>query len=294
MNTRIYWLLGAALLAAAFAAWRVFVYVPAPVLGQYARQAGGPPAEGTPSARDDYALADDEIIRHIPTPDPEVRRRLLEQLGLAPRPDVVSVTVVWDGAPHFRSTQVGTGIVARRLLHVLIRSLEVPFHRLEGIDVARQIGLSGDWVIRADANLNECMSYVEKVVQRSGHPGFRIARSLQKCRAHEMHGVARAPAQPIEIFRPHADVSPARVRTGTLAEFGQVLSAAIRRPVSIQAQPQDLRLTWRDNSHAYLDLGPPINDEMVSSLLNEVSAALGVTFTDSEVETTVWRLELGR
>lgn len=294
MNTRICWLLGAALLAAGFAVWRVCVYVPAPGLGQYASQPARPPALGVPATRDDYALANDEVIRYIPAPDPEARRRLLTQLGLAQHPDrapVVSVTVVWDGAPHFHSMQAGTEIVPRRLLHVLINSLEVPLYRLEGIDVTREIGLSGDWVVRAGADLDHCMSYVEEAVQRSGYPGFRITPRAQKCRAHDMHGIARAPERPVQIFRPHPDVSPALAQTATLRQFGQALSAAIRRPVAVHAEPQDLKLTWQDNSHAYLALGPNINDKMVSNLLNEISAALGVTFTDSEEEMTIWRLE---
>ena len=106
-----------------------------------------------------------------------------------------------------------------------------------------------------------------------------------------MQGVARAPEQPIPMFPPHPDVSSALEHKGTLREFGRALSAAIQRPVSIHAEPQDLKLAWQDNSHAYLDLGPNINDEMVSNLLKEVSAAMGVTFTDSEVEMTVWQLE---
>ncbi len=297
VKTRLGGLLGTGLLVFAFAAWRACVYVPAPGPGQYAGNPAKPPALGAPAARYDYALADDEVIRYIPAPDPEERRRLLEQLGLAQRSDrapVVSLTVVWDGAPHFHSMQVGSEIIPRRLLHVLEYSLEVPLHGLEGIDVAREIGLPGDWVVRADADLDQCMSYVEKVVRRSGYPGFRIARRVQKCRAHDMHGIARALERPIQIFRPHPDVSPAYERTGTLREFGQALSAAIQRPVSIHAEPQDIELAWQDNSHAYLDLGPNINDEMVSNLLNEVSAALGVTFTDSEVEMTLWQLELNK
>ncbi len=295
MNTRICWLLGAALLVAAFAVWRVCLYVPAPGLGQYVSQPAKPPALGVPATRDDYTLADDEGIRYIPAPDPEARRRLLTRLGLPPHPDrapVVSVTVEWDGAPHFRSMQVGTEIVPRRLLDVLIHSLEVPLYRLEGIDVTREVGLPGDWVVRAGADLDHCMSYLEEAVQRSGYPGFRITPREQKCRTHDMHGIARAPERPVQIFHPHPDVSPALARTATLRQFGQALSAAIRRPVSIHAEPQDLELTWQDNSHAYLDLDPDINGEMVLDLLDEVSAALGVTFTDSEDEMTIWRLEL--
>lgn len=294
MSKRICWLLGAALAAAAFAAWRVCVYVPDPSPGQYARLPARSAAPGAPATQDDYALADDEAIRYIPAPDPEARRRLLERLGLARDADgvpVVSVTVVWDGAPHFRSMQVGAGIVPRRLLHVLVSSLEVPLYRLKGIDVAREIGLAGDWVVRVDADLDPCMSYVENAVQQSGYPGFRIARTVQKCRTHVMQGEARAPERPIRIFHPHPDVSPAREHTGTLRQFGQTLSAAIQRPVSIEAEPQDLELAWQDNSRAYLDLGANISDGMISNLLNEVAAALGVTFRDSEVEMTLWQLE---
>jgi hypothetical protein len=294
---RIHWLLGLLLVTAAFVFWRGAIYVPAPAVAEYVPQPAKaePTTSGTPAAEGDYALADDEAIRFIPAPGNEVRRRLLGQLGIQLRSDdthIEAVTFIWDGALRFDSIQSGTGMFPRRLLDVLTNSLKVPLHRLDGIDVARQIGLRGDWIIRAAADLDECMSYLEQVVQRSGHPDFRIVRKSRKCQAHDMHGAAHAPEQPIDIFRPHPDVPPARVRTGTLREFGAVLSAAIQRPVSIHAAPLDIKVTWRDNSRPYLDLGRNIAAEMVAELLEEVSAALGVTFTDSEVETIVWRLEL--
>jgi hypothetical protein len=294
---RIHWLPGVILLVAAFAVWRGALYVPAPgVAGNIPQPARAEPTASEPAtAESDYTLADDEVIRFIPAPDDELRRRLLGQLGIQLRSDdthIEAVTFIWDGALRFDSIQSGTGLRPRRLLDVLTNSLKVPLHRLDGMDVARQIGLRGDWIIRADADLDQCMSYLEQVVQRSGHPGFRVVRKSRKCQAHDMHGAAHAPEQPIDIVRPHPDVPPARVRTGTLREFGAVLSAAIQRPVSIHAEPQDIKVTWRDISRPYLDLGHNITAEMVAELLKEVSAALGVTFTDSEVETTVWRLEI--
>ncbi len=294
---RIHWLLCLLLVTAAFVFWRGAIYVPAPAVADYVRQPpkAEPTTSGTPVAESDYTLADDEVIRFVPVSDDEARRALLTRLGVRLRPDyteIEAVTFIWDGALRLDSIQSGTGMFPRRLLDVLTNSLKVPLHRLDGIDVARQIGLRGDWIIRADADLDECMSYLEQVVQRSGHPDFRIVRKSRKCQAHDMHGAAHAPEQPIDIFGPHPDVPPARVRTGTLREFGAVLSAAIQRPLSIQAEPQDLKVAWRDNSGPYLDMGAHITAEMVAELLEEVSAALGVTFTDSEVETIVWRLEL--
>lgn len=138
------------------------------------------------------------------------------------------------------------------------------------------------------------MAYVEDAVRKSGYPGFSATRSLQKRKAHCLQGVASAPLRAIQIFNPHAEVSPAHEQTGTLEAFGHALSEAIQRPVSIPPELQDLRLTWQDNSRAYLDLGGNITDQMISSLLDDVSAALGVTFTDFEVELSVWWLRLER
>ncbi len=291
-------MLGVLAVGLAFAVWRAFLFSPAPGLGPYAAQAANPPlrtvpAPGVPPIGDDYSLVDGELIRRIPAPSAEARNGLLKQLRLAPQADIVAITIVWDAAPHFRSMQVGTGIVSRRLLHVLTNSLEIPLHRLEGIDVARKIGLPGDWVIRRDADLDACMTYVEEAVQRSGHPGFHIARRVQRVRGYDMRGTAHLPEQPVAILRPHRDVSPAPGQAGTLQQFGQALSAAIQRPVSVHAEPQGLKLTWQDNSHAYLDLGPAVSDAMIATLLKDVSGALGVTFAESEVETTCWRLEMG-
>ena len=292
MQTRVRWLVGAGLALGAFAVWRICVYAPAPALGQYAGQPAKSPETSAPAPVDDYSLADDQVIRYIPVPNSDARARLLEQLRLAQSADVISLTVGWDGTPHFRSMEVGTAIVPRRLLHVLAYSLEIPLYRLEGIGVGRQIPLPGDWVVRAGADLDQCMSYVEKAVQQSGYPDFRIARRVQKCRGLDMRGVARAQEQPIRILPPHPDISPALPHTGTLQQFGEALSTALQRPVSVHIEPQDLKVTWQDNSRAYLDLGFPINEEMIAGLLTDVSDALGVTFAESDIETTVWHLEL--
>jgi hypothetical protein len=290
-NARQRGLLVAALLVVAFALWHGGLTVPAAEPGLVAVEPARVPALGPPAIEDVYALADDELIRCIPTPDPEARGELLERFRLRQQPDIVSITVAWNGSPRFNGMQVGTGQFPRNLLSVLESSLKVPLYRLDGLDVARKIALPGDWVIRDGADLDQCMAYVEKVVRLSGYENFRIAREKRNCPGFEMIGAARAPDRPIRILPPHPDVSPVPPRTGTLRRFGEALGAAIQRPLSNRAEPQDLKITWEDNSRAYIDVGTPVSDQMISDLLGEISAALGVTFAATEAEETVWRLE---
>ena len=186
----------------------------------------------------------------------------------------------------------GFPVAPRRLSRVLIDSLYIPMHRLQGLDVARRIGLDGDWVVRTDADYDVCMSYVQDVVRKSGYPTFRVNRLPVAEQAYEMRGTAKTPTAPIQILPPYQDVQPTNERSGTIVAFGKALSAAIRRPVTVSAEPKDLKITWRDNSRGYLDLGGTITDEMVSDLLEKVSEALGVSFRESEVEMTIWKLEL--
>ena len=240
----------------------------------------------------DYALAEGEAIRYISAPSDQARQELLGKWRLHNEPDVLSITVMWDGEPHVHSMQVGHPYVTRRLLYVLRDSLDIPLYRLDETDVALQIGLPGDWVVRRDATLEQRMAFLENVVQQHGYPGFRIVRTEQRVTAYEMHGVARAPDDPIVLLRPLPDASPPSERTGSLAEFGQVLSVAIQRRVVVRAEPADLRLTWQDNSPVYLALGRKIDGGMVTNLLHEISADLGVEFTTSDDPGSVWRLKL--
>lgn len=283
------WLIGG-LGIAGYAVVLRALYVPAPASAVVL--SGVRPSGFAWSGATDYELADGEQIRFIPNPDPDKRRRLLELLGSRSELTLMSIAVEWDGAPGLRSITYGTEYVPRRLLHVLSDSLRVPLYQLDGIEVAREIGLSGDWVVRPDASVQRRLDYLQDVVQRCGYPGFRIVRAMEKRVAYDARGAARAPDDPIPILPPHPEASEGYPRRGTLQVFFEVLSEAIGRPISPLAEPADLRLRWRDNSRAYLDLGPAITDQMIATLLEDVSSAIGVTFHPCEVESAVWRLEL--
>ncbi len=58
------------------------------------------------------------------------------------------------------------------------------------------------------------------------------------------------------------------------------------------AEPLDLKIAWRDHSGAYLDFNLPVTDAMVSDLLRQIADGLGAEVSESEIEQTVWRLEL--
>lgn len=62
-------------------------------------------------------------------------------------------------------------------------------------------------------------------------------------------------------------------------------------PISNLAEPDDLKIAWENNARPYIDLEIPVSDDMVSAFQSEVSDALGVTFTPTEIEDLVWRPE---
>lgn len=295
MKSGRFWLTSAGLLAAVLAVWCAVEFIHVAETGAHANDPAKAPVNSAAAFEHDYALAADEPIRRIGVPDPKARLELLDEWRLAPGPSsppVVSITVELDTTPRVRSMQSGIEIVPRRLLNVLVDSLQIPPHRLEGLEVSRQIGLSGDWVVRSSANLDQCMTYVESAVRESGHPGFSITREVQNRKVYGMHGLANAPPHPIQIFPPHPEASMAHKQTGTMVAFGQALSAAIRQPVIVQVEREELVVAWRDNSRPYLDTGADISDEMISHLLDEVSDALGVSFAESEVVMPTWNLKL--
>lgn len=97
--------------------------------------------------------------------------------------------------------------------------------------------------------------------------------------------------RPIDVLPAAPGLAEANVETGSIGRFADVLSNAIQQPVFASLEPRTLTLAWRDNSRAYVDLQLDVTDEMVASLLRDVSGALGVPVTETEVETEVWRLE---
>lgn len=293
-NARQRGLLIASLLVVAFVGWRVAIaawYIPPTVVVFNPIDSGRVPELGAPATEETYALADGELIRWIPSPVPAEREELLKRLGLRPVSDIKAVTVVWDGTPRFNGMMVGTPQFPRTLFQALEHSLKVPLHRLDGVDVARKIAMPGDWIIRAGADLDECMSYVEKVVRLSGHENFRVAREMRKRPGFIMSGTARAPDKPIRMLPPPRDTPPASPYKGILRNFAVALSAAIQMPISNLAELDDLKISWEDNARSYIDLDIPVSDDMVSALLSEISDALGVTFTSTEIEELAWRLE---
>lgn len=282
------------LLVLAFAVWRVAIFVPVPGAPSVARGPAATQGMHGSAGASAYTLEDGEAVRYVPQSDAAARRRVLQESEWPDCQDLFSMTVVWDGAARVQSVESGWEMVPRPLVRVLRDSLEIPVQNLEGIEVARRIGLSGDWIVRADADLSARMSDLEAIVQRSGYPGFRMTRSVTRRTGYVMQGAAMPPHEPIEILELLPEVLPVRSRTGSLLEFGAALSAAIQRPVSVDAEPRDLSVSWRDNSRAYVDLDRAITDKMISNVLNDASASLGLTFETVEVEMPVWRLEMSK
>ncbi len=221
---------------------------------------------------------------------------MLEAVGIPDRPGrqpLESLAIEWDGAPHFGSMSVGYSSFyeSRRLVYIL-RSLRIPLDHVDGLDVARQIGIDGDWVVRRDADLDERMSALETIVRRTGYPGFRITRTTRKQTTYEMRGTAHAPPDTLVILPALPSVPEQTEQTGTLEQFAKALAAAIQHPVAMRAQPAGLTFTWRDNSAAYVSLGVDVSDRTVRELLDRIAASLGVTFEQIEDETTFWELHL--
>lgn len=281
------------------AIWRIGFYVPAagtPLLLQPVEARAASPAAPTVP----YELLDGEAIRHIPSPSHAARRELFETMGLLRHfiesaDSLVSVTVLWDQQPRFHTMTCGTRQFPRTLQYVLRSSLGVPAWRIEGLDVARQIVLEGDWVLRDPVDLDACMVYVEKVVRESGHPGFRIERAVRPCRGVRISGTARTPERPIVLHPPFGDVRPAPNTTGTLSRFADALSHAIQAPVALEATNPAIEVAWQDHSHAYVDLSRPVTQDMIARVLSETAASLSVQVVDGgDVPRTIWRLSLPR
>ncbi len=281
------------------AIWRIGFYVPAagtPLLLQPVEaRAASTAAPAVP-----YELLEGEAIRHVPFPSSAARRELFERMGLLSEFKIsedclVSVTVLWNGEPRHHRSQCGTRQFPRTLQSVLRSSLGVPAWRIEGLEVARQIVLEGDWVLRDPVDLDACMVYVEKVVRESGHPGFRIERAVQPWRGVRISGTARTPERPIVLHPPFGDVRPTHTTTGPLSWFADALSHAIQAPVALEATNPEIEVAWQDHSHAYVDLSRPITPDMIARVLSETAASLSVQVVDGgDVPMTIWRLSLPR
>ncbi len=301
MRQRHAWLLVVGVLALALFLWRA-TGTPSPGPGIPSASHREYPAIQAAAAistsaraegRSIYSLDEGEVVRHIPTPDAQARRELHRALGLKPpEADLISLTVIWDGKAHFGSKTISVDPLPRQLLHVLRGSLEFPLDRLDGLDVARNIALPGDWVLRADAEPAAVMAALVPIVQAAGYPEFRAVPEQRKVRAVYVRGRAHAPSEPIDLLPPYPGNPPMHTTTRALRHFGPALSRAIRRPVSLEAEPLDLKVSWRDNAGAYLDLNTPVTDAMVADVLQHASSALGVEISKPEIEQTTWRLEL--
>ncbi|RMF71114.1 MAG: hypothetical protein D6744_18440 [Planctomycetota bacterium] len=279
------------LLALSIVIYRVVRHVPTPI-GIAAKAPRSPYRGNGPFDAAPYEMREGEVLRYLPAPAPSARRDILEQCRARYRPDLLSLTVVWRDAPRVRTIEVGREYVARPLLRVLRDSLEVPLHRIEGIEVAQRVRLSGDWAVRADAPLDDLLADLELIVQRSGYPGFRITRTVRRRRGFVLHGPAKTPPDAIDILECCPGTSPAHVQSGSLGEFVKELSNALRFAISVAEESKSVRLKWRNNAGAYFDLNREIPMEEKLRVLHAATRALGLAVREVEVKRTVWRLEM--
>jgi hypothetical protein len=238
-----------------------------------------------------YALRDSEVIRHISQPDPDVRQALLQKLHFGSGQPVYSLTLMWNGELHIKSVGIGEPPLPPTLTEVLTYSLGIPTYILDGLGAGREIRVGGDWVIRAGADPASYLPYVAEVVRKSGHPKFAFLRQEGRLTTYTVEGTPCPTTEILQLFPPSPGLEEEAPQTGTVDDFLRALSKAIGRPIESKPQPQDAsRLTWRDNSPAYHQLGSGPTEEMIRALLESTASILHVRFERVERPTVVWRL----
>ncbi|MBU0640318.1 MAG: hypothetical protein KKB50_15745 [Planctomycetes bacterium] len=237
------------------------------------------------------------MIRYIAVVDPAERAEILRDYRLEPTSNVISLTVLWDAHRRVGNVQVGAEFAPRTLYSVLVHSLRIPRRLLVGLSLAHDIALPGDWVVRPGADPGEYLTYVAEAVREAGHPNFAFVREAQSQIVYHLDGTPCQGSDIIPLYAPLKGAEPAPAREGTIGEFVRALSAAIGARIEHDLAPDNAtRVTWRDNSFAYYQLGNGPGETQVSTLLEMVAFSLGVSFTKLEREQVVWRLsdEVGR
>lgn len=251
-----------------------------------------PAADITPGM---YRLAPGEVLRFLPRPSRDVRRAVCRAIGLPAREAnrrLIALNLTYDGTLHLKSLEVGYEYVPRSLAAALLHSLSIPTWRIHGLDVARYIGLSGDWVVRAGAPPEKVMEAVVQIVRRAGYPGFRAVPVRTSVPAVVLRGQPVSNAEPIELLSATDASQRVPISTGDPQTFARVLSNAIERPVRWQANPPAVTLRWRDHSPARRAMGMPTTERLVRQTLADVARRLGVEIADESIETTIWKLSL--
>ena len=288
-------LYGLALALLAIGLWRSATYVPRH--GPAHRRIPAGPHRNADPIRPPYDLVAGELLRFIPSPDPDARRAACRRAGLTdslPHMPIVSVTFVYDNDNElrFRTMEVGYEYVPRRLTTILQASLGIPTWRIRGWDVAQQIGLSGDWVVRADATPEALMAALQNIVRQAGYPGFQIRSLRQSIDGYVLRGQARPNQEPIELLPPVNLSEGGPIRQTSVEGFVEALGNAIERPVRWAAQPKNLTIRWRDHSPARRALGMPLTPQLVRRTLDGVAQRLGLRVDRESVEALIWELAL--
>ena len=286
-------LYGLALALLAIGLWRSATYVPRH--GPPHRRIPAGPHRSAAPTRPSYDLVDGQVLRFIPSPDPDARRAACRRAGLAdslPRMPIVSMTFVYDDELRFRNMEVGYEYTPRRLTTILQASLGIPTWRIRGWDVAQQIGLSGDWIVRADATPEALMAALQDIVRQAGYPGFRIRSLRRRIDGYVLRSQARPNQEPIELLPPVDLSKRGPIRQTSVEGFVEALSNAIEHPVRWAAQPKNLTIRWRDHSPARRALGMPLTPQLVRRTLDGVAQRLGLRVGRESVEALIWELAL--
>jgi hypothetical protein len=274
----------------AVGAWLLYARTPAPGVPHApvtARPAA--PSSAPDSGANRYCLKDGEPIRYIADPTAVERERLRQQLRLEGDGPLVSVTLVWDGAPHLLSAEVGEPRAPRTLRAVLLQSLHLPSHTFENLGLADSIALPGDWILAKGVARTEHLAYIAGFVRATGHARFAFVREEQNA----VFYVASGTPCPKDVFqllpKPPGNVKMGST-DGTAGEFLSSLSGAIHRRIANELSDNAVRITWQDNSTVYPANKIAMTEERISTLLDQAASALCISFERLEEPATVWRL----
>lgn len=286
------------LLAAAYLVNRLRTHLPTPSSGPLpinvvpAVEPEGRASSGPAAA---YELSANEMLRHIAHPDAQARATQLRKLHKETQAPIISMTIEWDGDARLRNLQLGISPVPRSLYEVLVNSLQIPTYRLAGLELAHDIPLPGDWVVRRGAEPAECLAYVQEIVRRNGRPNLKFAAETSVEERLVATGELRAANDVLELFPPLDGAETAGATTGNPSRFIDALSKALGQPIQNDIVVRDApAISWRDNSPAYLQTKTRLDNEQVKSLLDKIGTSLGITFETRPAETVIWRLRDSR
>lgn len=248
----------------------------------------------TSAPASDYVLSPGEVLARVVNPGGAQRKALLGPFGDR---NPTSIVVEYDGKPTLQS-QTYSSTPGQSLEGLLTSVVGLSTFDFEGPRDLLNWEISGDWVVRPHASVDQRMAALESVLRQQSGRKFHFEK--RKVKRDAIIATGTFHFQPIDDpkWKDGVNLYADKLNqpgmgggaTGDVAAFLTDLGSMLHRRVISKVEPSRARLDWRYHNSGdlrYIKQDAEY-ERRLDSVLENVSRQTGLKFEKTVVDADVW------